>query len=355
MKQLYLIILIVFAASFATAQPIASYDREMHDFGSILWKNPVGVTFTVTNKGNQPLVITNVTTSCGCTAVDWTKTIIPSGESGTITATFDAMQLGKFNKSIGVYSNAGDIPTYLSLKGTVTTQIENYDEVFPHIIGNLRLDDITADFGDVYRGKEATIEIGIINLGDTEYIPSLMHLPNYLQAEFLPSKLKSKESGKIRLTLQTQKVKRNGWLQSTIYLARYPGDRVSEENDLNILATLLPEPAKYSTALKRLAPALQLSEKKIVFEPFGEKKKLTHTLTLTNTGKSTLKIDELQVSDWSISVDLKKNALQPGEATKLKIKAIAKNLKKSNINPQVLLITNDPNQPKVIVEVNIKK
>ena len=52
------------------AQPKASFDKTMHEFGTILWKNPVTATFKITNKGDKPLVISNVTTSCGCTVTD---------------------------------------------------------------------------------------------------------------------------------------------------------------------------------------------------------------------------------------------------------------------------------------------
>ena len=38
------------------AQPKASFDKTMHEFGTILWKNPVTATFKITNKGDKPLV-----------------------------------------------------------------------------------------------------------------------------------------------------------------------------------------------------------------------------------------------------------------------------------------------------------
>ena len=72
------------------AQPKASFDKTMHEFGTILWKNPVTATFKITNKGDKPLVISNVTTSCGCTVTDWTKSPILPGKTGEVSSTFDA-------------------------------------------------------------------------------------------------------------------------------------------------------------------------------------------------------------------------------------------------------------------------
>lgn len=37
------------------AQPKASFDKTMHEFGTILWKNPVTATFKITNKGDKPV------------------------------------------------------------------------------------------------------------------------------------------------------------------------------------------------------------------------------------------------------------------------------------------------------------
>ena len=45
-------------------RPKALFDKTTHEFGTILWKNPVTATFKITNKGDKPLVISNVTTSC---------------------------------------------------------------------------------------------------------------------------------------------------------------------------------------------------------------------------------------------------------------------------------------------------
>ena len=78
------------------AQPRLSSNKETHNFGQIEWKHPVNVEYTITNTGDKPLVLTNVTTSCACSVASWTKTPIAPGEKGTVSATFDAKALGHF-------------------------------------------------------------------------------------------------------------------------------------------------------------------------------------------------------------------------------------------------------------------
>jgi hypothetical protein len=49
---------------------------------------PVSCTFSLTNKGNKPVVIYNVTTTCGCTDVEWTRVPIKSGGKGQMKVTY---------------------------------------------------------------------------------------------------------------------------------------------------------------------------------------------------------------------------------------------------------------------------
>jgi len=64
-------------------------DRTVHNFGDIIHKSgPVSCTFAVTNTGNQPAVIYNVVSTCGCTDVKWTKEPIRPGQKGTISVTY---------------------------------------------------------------------------------------------------------------------------------------------------------------------------------------------------------------------------------------------------------------------------
>ena len=207
------------------AQPKASFDKTMHEFGTILWKNPVTATFKITNKGDKPLVISNVTTSCGCTVTDWTKSPILPGKTGEVSSTFDAKALGRFRKSIGVYCNASDKPVYLSFRGEVTADPKNYTFTHPYQIGAIRLNKEEIEFDDANRGDKPTIELLIANTSDRVYTPVLMHLPPYLSAVATPDKLGRNRTGKIKVTLDTEKLPKLGLTTASVYLSRFPGDR----------------------------------------------------------------------------------------------------------------------------------
>jgi hypothetical protein len=76
--------------------------------------------FEFKNTAKKAAVITNVQTSCGCTAADRPETPIRKGKKGVIKVHYDTKRVGAFTKTITVFSNVGD-PIVLTIKGTVLT------------------------------------------------------------------------------------------------------------------------------------------------------------------------------------------------------------------------------------------
>lgn len=87
--------------------------------GKVPQNNPVTVTFEFVNHGKAPLVISKVESSCGCTAVDYTKEPVAPNQKGFIKAQYNASSVGSFNKTVTVFSNAGDLRKVLTIKGEV--------------------------------------------------------------------------------------------------------------------------------------------------------------------------------------------------------------------------------------------
>ncbi len=96
-----------------------SWDIDSYNFGEIPQKKAVSVDFTFSNTGDTPLVITEVKTSCGCTATNYPKTAIEPGATSKITVEYNAKALGAFSKTITVVTNATEQTKQLFIKGTV--------------------------------------------------------------------------------------------------------------------------------------------------------------------------------------------------------------------------------------------
>ncbi len=342
------------AAVCLQAQPRMKFEQTELSLGEILWKKPETVCFVVMNEGNAPLVISRVEVSCDCLVSEWTKKPIPPKGKGEVIVTYNASMLGHFWKSVEVYSNAADEPVYLDLKGVVRSQITDFSKEFPIEMGSLYLDKGSIEFPDVNRGEKPVVEIGIANASDSLYAPVLMHLPSYLEAVAVPDTLKPKQYGTIRVTLHSEKLTGLGLTNTSVYLSRRYADKVGEENEIPVMAVLLPDFSKLTAAERMMAPDAQLSTSNLILTLNG-KKKVSGVVTLANKGRSVLELRELQISDPGINVSMKKRKLKPGETMKMKITAVASYLKNRKYAPRVLMITNDPAHPKVEIRVEIRK
>ena len=73
--------------------------------------------FTLKNTGTNPLVVDNVSTSCGCTSVDYSKEPVRPGNSILLNVTYKADDPVHFDKTITVYCNAESSPVVLRITG----------------------------------------------------------------------------------------------------------------------------------------------------------------------------------------------------------------------------------------------
>ena len=87
------------------------------DFGGFPKTEKQERTFILTNTGNQLLVIQDVTTSCGCTKVEYKKEPVRPGATLELKVIYEAEQAEHFNKAIMVYCNADNSPLRLTVKG----------------------------------------------------------------------------------------------------------------------------------------------------------------------------------------------------------------------------------------------
>lgn len=100
--------------------PIIHLAQKEHDFGVLNRKESARYSFCFTNVGTEPLIISDVRTSCGCTSPKWTAKPVMPNEKGLITVGFRANTLGPFRKTIAVYCNASNRSyVLLHIKGSV--------------------------------------------------------------------------------------------------------------------------------------------------------------------------------------------------------------------------------------------
>ena len=112
------------------AEDVAKFKTETIDLGKIQQGNPTVATFSVANVGMEPLIIEQANPTCGCTISDYTKEPIAVGKAGTIKATYNAANIGAFEKHLTVKFAGVDQVKSITIKGEVLNK-EDFSKLQP--------------------------------------------------------------------------------------------------------------------------------------------------------------------------------------------------------------------------------
>ena len=133
-KRIILLLIVVFNSStFAQGAKIEfKAEDNTIDYGRVEKNSDDGIrAFEFTNTGDEPLIITNAESSCGCTVPAFPKEPIMPGKTGKIEVKYN-MSIGPIRKTITVESNATNYEEgriALKIKGEVyEKEIINYME-----------------------------------------------------------------------------------------------------------------------------------------------------------------------------------------------------------------------------------
>ncbi len=105
--------------------PVFSFEKEVHDFGTINEGEVVNTTFEFTNTGDAPLIITNAKGSCGCTVPKYSKEPIAPGATGEILVSFNSSgKPGNQRKQVTLTANTTPNTKVLNISATVTPKTQ---------------------------------------------------------------------------------------------------------------------------------------------------------------------------------------------------------------------------------------
>ncbi|MDO5510004.1 MAG: DUF1573 domain-containing protein [Weeksellaceae bacterium] len=97
-----------------------SFEKDEIQYGEIAQGANGERVFKFTNTGTAPLIITNVTSTCGCTVPAYPTDPILPNQTGEIKVKYDTKRIGAFNKAIDIQSNAvTNSRKIIRIKGTV--------------------------------------------------------------------------------------------------------------------------------------------------------------------------------------------------------------------------------------------
>lgn len=114
----------------ASAQKLIA-EKTIIDVGKTGFQQPVTAVFEFKNKSIRRLRIESVQPDCNCTVVEYPKKVIGMGEKFQIKMTYDAQQLGHFDKQAAIISNGTKKPFYIRMKGIVSESYQDFSATIP--------------------------------------------------------------------------------------------------------------------------------------------------------------------------------------------------------------------------------
>ncbi len=104
--------------------PEISFEKTVHDYGTLFVGGDGNCEFEFTNTGKEPLILSSVRSSCGCTVPSWPREPILPGKKEVIKVKYDTNRMGPINKTITVMANAKNSPVVLRIAGNIVKKTE---------------------------------------------------------------------------------------------------------------------------------------------------------------------------------------------------------------------------------------
>lgn len=125
MKKVFLLASAFIFSLAVLAQPkaddVLKVNTEKHEYGKIKQGVPVTTFFELKNLSDRPLVIENVTASCGCTTPEKPKEPIMPGQTYKLKVDYNAVAMGNFVKDINIKIAGVELPKVVKIAGEVIT------------------------------------------------------------------------------------------------------------------------------------------------------------------------------------------------------------------------------------------
>ncbi|MCC8154830.1 MAG: DUF1573 domain-containing protein [Tannerellaceae bacterium] len=348
-------------------------DVKSFDFGNIIETDgPVSHEFIIKNEGNAPLVLTRVTASCGCTTPEWTQAPIEAGKTGKLKVTYDPKgRPGPFRKTVSVFSNGNRGTLNMVVMGNVVAKPPTPAVSYPYSIGELKLSSKKVNYNSIRQDEALGEKISIKNEGLETVVIKKGKAPSYITVEVHPEVLQAGEAGEITFLYDAAAAKKMGRVYNEVPFSLEWLNKKHVNADIEIMANIIDRTGKLSASEKENAPSAQFSSTHLDFGVLEQKSgflpgiagsiagiagggKSAETLTITNTGKTTLSIYSVTCDNDIVDISGGRKELKPGASAVYKISIRPKSVK-AKLNTNIHVVTNDPNGPVRLIKVTAEK
>ena len=338
------ILLIMSFLAISEAEAQLRFDRTTHDFGTIPEAaGKVECTFRATNESNQPVIILDVVTTCGCTVPTFSRKPLRQGETAEIWVSYDPYNRpGTIDRKLHVYDASRNRLAVLTLTGQVTPRERSVEERYPiDTRHGVRLSNTLVAFSYLYIGQPIRSALSLINTADR---PRTIELRPTTQSGLLevecPKQLASGERSAINFSyLIPSEEPRYGTIRD-LFEVWIDGERAEELVMVHGIGVDRPTKSEKEHPAK-----VELSENILKFGAVkAASKPQRRPLTIRNVGEGVLHLRKVESGALKTSF-AGEVTIAPGEARTIEVVFDPAQADYGFFSEQLLLITNEPDRP----------
>lgn len=344
------------AVAMMAQQAVITFEKTDHDFGKINEADgKVTTVFTFKNEGMEPLVLSNVRASCGCTTPKWPRQPIEPGQTGEITVTYNPNgRPGRFTKTVTITSNATEPTTRVTIKGEVIPKPAKPVDKYPVKMGELSLKQKEVNFAKLLNTATKTYEIEYANQTDHDITVAIVPAKGqekYLDAVVTLANVKPQETGKVQIALTPETANIFGPIEGSFLIVVNGKQVATDDYKIIVRADIDEDFSTLSAEDHRNAPILDVAAT-VNMGNIAAGKVGKRTVSLTNVGADPLKIRRVLNNNKELKATYNKSELKNGKSAQLKLEVPTAGLQAGAYSRQLTLITNDPAKPKFIITIN---
>jgi len=359
-RNIVLSAMLVICGMLFAQQAVITFKVTEHDFGKINEADgKVTTVFEFVNEGMEPLVLTNVRASCGCTTPSWTKTPVEPGQTGTINVTYNPNgRPGRFQKTITVTSNATEPSKKLFIKGEVIPKQAKPINKYPVKMGDLSVASKDVNFGTVLKGKSSLRQIEYANLSEQDITVDILYADGTpVEAQASLQNVKKGETGQFQIRYDAAKGNDFGPQELAVYVVVNGKRQLTDDYKINLIVNVEEDFSALTAEDKQKAPIAEFAAKSIEFGTITAGKRVKKSISLTNAGVNPLQVRRIiNNSEDRVKVTGPKGAVKSGKKVAITAeidgKVDGEPMKVGQYHRMITVMTNDPANPKVQISIN---
>lgn len=346
-RLLYILMFLAFASLSASAQIKISegveVDKTVHNFGDVkMGSGPVSCSFTITNTSNEPAVIYQVVTSCGCTDASWTKEPIMPKKTGKISVTYTNDEGPyPFDKTITVYISSVNKPVLLKIRGVCVDKAKTLEESYPEAAGPIALRTFDFNCGTLEQGKVKTDAALIANLSNKPLEVSFKDVSENLEISVSPNPIPARSTAEISFSVTAD---RKIWGSNKYYATPVSNGKVNGDKKICVTAFTRENFDHLNNTERSAGPRPKFDESTFQAGIVKQGDIVNAKFTFKNEGSKPFGV-------YKVNIDAPKwahgriPATQPGEKTTFTVDIDTSRMPKGEMMVIVTLVTNSPLRP----------